>query len=71
MASKNKETKERDKTVNVPIPMVNRIEEIIAKEELGFRTKTDFVRNAIREGIIKYNRILKDLEDGHDEETLK
>jgi hypothetical protein len=51
--------------------MVNRIEEIIAKGELGFRTKTDFVRNAIREGIIKYNRILKDLEDGHDEETLK
>lgn len=60
MVPKDKASKERDKTVNVPVPMMRRIDEIISKEELGFRTRTDFVRNAIRESIIKYNQILED-----------
>jgi hypothetical protein len=70
MASKNKETKERDKTVNVPVPMIKRIGEIIAKEELGFSTPTDFVRNAIREGIVKYDKILKELYDEKDKRLI-
>lgn len=63
MVPKDKTSKERDKTVNVPVPMMRRIDEIISKEELGFRTRTDFVRNAIRESIIKYNQILEDSND--------
>ncbi len=63
MVPKDKASKERDKTVNVPVPMMRRIDEIISKEELGFRTRTDFVRNAIRESIIKYNQILEDSND--------
>lgn len=49
----------RAKTVNVPRSMAEQIITIIGNEELGFLSTDEFVRDAIRESILKYSQIIK------------
>lgn len=52
----SKKSKEYRK-VNVPESMASTIEDILTyNEELGFRSIDEFVRDAVRESIIKYNK---------------
>lgn len=58
---KTKQKKKDYKKVNIPESMLTKIKEIVNdNEDLGFTGADDFVRDAIRDSIIKYNQILKD-----------
>ncbi|MBU2637372.1 MAG: ribbon-helix-helix domain-containing protein [Nanoarchaeota archaeon] len=43
------------KYTNIPLPddLIKQIESIIEKLELGYKTKSEFVKEAVREKIIK------------------
>jgi metal-responsive CopG/Arc/MetJ family transcriptional regulator len=40
--------------VNLPKEMASAIDKIVEKKELGFVSRDDFVRDAVRESIVKY-----------------
>lgn len=54
----NKETqkiKMRKKYINIPLPdeLAKQIDELIKKSELGYKTKSEFIKEAVRERLIR------------------
>lgn len=47
--------------INIPLPdeLADRINNIIKTANLGYKTKSEFVKEAVREKLIKLNMILK------------
>lgn len=52
MYNKNRDMR---KYINIPLPddLAKQIESIIEKLELGYKTKSEFVKEAVREKIVK------------------
>ncbi len=49
----------RKRYVNIPLPeeLTKEIEKIIKKGKLGYKTKSEFVKEAVREKIIEFDKI--------------
>lgn len=49
----------RRRYVNIPLPeeLTKEIEKIIKKGKLGYKTKSEFVKEAVREKIIEFDKI--------------
>ena len=50
------------RTISLPAPLIEKVEEIIEKFEY-WPTKTDFIREAVLDKLEKYNREHKIIED--------
>ena len=49
------------KYVNIPLPeeLAKQIEKIIQEANMGYKTKTEFIKEAVREKLIEFSKLQK------------